>query len=59
MEFGFNLDYMTDALEQFKKEPSVNMKISAGSLGPIIIEAQGRGDRAMVLPVQMKKAAAA
>lgn len=59
VEFGFNLDYMTDALEQFKKEPSVNMKISAGSLGPIIIEAQGRGDRAMVLPVQMKKAAAA
>ena len=56
VEFGFNLDYMTDALEPFKKEPSVNMKISAGSLGPIIIEAQGRGDRAMVLPVQLKKA---
>ena len=46
---------MTDALEPFKKEPSVNMKVSAGSLGPIVIEAQGRGDRAMVLPVQMKK----
>lgn len=56
VEFGFNLDYMTDALEQFKKEPSVNMKVSAGSLGPIIIEAEGRGDRALVLPVQLKKA---
>ena len=55
VEFGFNLDYMTDALEQFKKEPSVNMKVSAGSLGPIVIETQGRGDRAMVLPVQLKK----
>lgn len=55
-EFGFNLDYMTDALEQFKKEPSVNMKVSAGSFGPIIIEAEGRGDRAMVLPVRLKKA---
>ena len=56
VEFGFNLDYMTDALEQFKKEPSVNMKVSAGSFGPIIIEAEGRGDRAMVLPVRLKKA---
>ena len=55
VEFGFNLDYMTDALEPFKKEPSVNMKVSAGSLGPIVIEAQGRSDRAMVLPVQLKK----
>ena len=38
VEFGFNLDYMTDALEPFKKEPSVTMKISAGSVGPIIID---------------------
>ena len=39
VEFGFNLDYMADALEQFGKEPSVKMKVSAGSLGPIIFEA--------------------
>lgn len=26
VEFGFNLDYMADALEQFGKEPSVKMK---------------------------------
>lgn len=54
-EFGFTLDYMADALEQFKKEPSANMKISSGSLGPIIIEAEGRNDHAMVLPVDLKK----
>lgn len=59
VEFGFSLNYMTDALEQFKREPSVTMKAGVGSYGPIIIEAEGRGDRAMVLPVQMKKAAAA
>jgi len=56
VEFGFTLDYMTDALEQFKKEPSVNIKISAGSFGPIIIEAKGRHDRALVMPVDLKKA---
>ena len=57
--FGFNLDYMVDALEQFKKEPSVTMKVSAGSLGPIIFEAEGRNDRAMVLPVRLKEASRA
>ena len=56
MEFGFSLDYMTDAMEQFKKEPSVAMKVSTGSLGPIIIEAQGRGDRALVMPVRLGEA---
>lgn len=55
VEFGFSLDYMTDAMEQFEKEPSVNMKVSAGSLGPIIFEAEGRNDHAMVLPVWLKE----
>ena len=32
------------------------MKAGVGSYGPIIIEAEGRGDQAMVLPVQLKKA---
>jgi len=59
VEFGFSLDYMTDAMEQFKKEPSVNMKVSAGSLGPIIIEAEGRGDRALVMPVRLGEASRA
>lgn len=59
VEFGFSLDYMTDAMEQFKKEPSVAMKVSAGSLGPIIIEAQGRGDRALVMPARLGEASRA
>ena len=59
VEFGFNLDYMTDALKQFEKEPSVNMKVSAGSLGPIIIEAEGRGDRALVMPARLGEASRA
>lgn len=59
VEFGFNLDYMADALEQFGKEPSVKMKVSAGSLGPIIFEAEGRNDHAMVLPVRLKEASRA
>lgn len=56
VEFGFNLDYMADAMEQFKKEPSVTVKVSAGSLGPIIVEAEGRNDRALVMPYNLKKA---
>lgn len=59
VEFGFSLDYMTDAMEQFKKEPSVNMKVSAGSLGPIIIEAEGRSDRALVMPARLGEASRA
>ena len=59
VEFGFSLDYMTDVMEQFKKEPSVNMKVSAGSLGPIIIEAEGRGDRALVMPARLGEASRA
>ena len=55
VEFGFNLDYMADALEQFGRDPSVKMKVSAGSLGPIIFEAEGRNDHAMVLPVRLKE----
>ena len=56
VEFGFTLDYMTDALEPFRKEPSVTVKVSVGSFGPIIIEAKGRHDRALVMPVDLKKA---
>ena len=59
VEFGFSLDSMTDAMEQFKKEPSVTVKVSTGSLGPIIIEAEGRHDYALVMPVNLKKTALA
>lgn len=53
VEFGFNLGYMADALGQFKKEPFVTVKVGKGSLGPIILEADGRVDRALVMPVQL------
>lgn len=56
VEFGFTLDYMAEALEPFRKEPSVTVKVSVGSFGPIIIEAKGRHDRALIMPVDLKKA---
>lgn len=43
---------MKDALTQFKGEPCVRMKLTSG-IGPIIIEAEGRNDFAMVLPVRL------
>lgn len=54
----FNLRYMADALKQFAKEPLVNIKIS-GPNTPVVIEAEGRNDCAMVLPVRLNKIAAA
>lgn len=58
IRFGFNLSYMIDALRQFRGEPAVKMKVSS-SAAPIVLEAEGRGDFAMVLPVQSRRAAAA
>ena len=49
---GFDQRYMKDALTQFKGEPCVRMKLTSG-IGPIIIEAEGRNDFAMVLPVRL------
>lgn len=48
---GFDQRYMKDALTQFKGEPRVRVKLTSGG-GPIIIEAEGRNDFAMVLPVR-------
>ena len=55
---GFSLRFMEDALKQFKGEPLVKMKFSS-SLGPIILEAEGRSDFAMVLPTRLRDAVAA
>lgn len=55
VEFGFNLDYMADALGQFKQAPFVKMKVSSGSVGPIVIETEGRSDYALVLPVRLRE----
>jgi len=56
--FGFELCYMVDALRQFREMSYVKMKVNS-SVAPIILEAEGRSDFAMVLPVRMKQAAAA
>lgn len=56
--FGFELSYMIDALRQFRGEPFVKMKVTS-SAAPVVLEAEGRGDFAMVLPVQMRRVAAA
>ena len=58
ISFGFELHYMVDALRQFRGEPKVRMKVINPS-APIVLEAEGRGDFAMVLPIRMRQAAAA
>ena len=58
IDFGFELRYMIDALRQFRREPQVKLKV-INPVAPIILEAEGRSDFAMVLPVRMKQAAAA
>lgn len=58
MTVGYNLDYLTDAARQFKKETRVTVKIS-GLHSPLVIEAEDWGDHAMVLPVRVKADAVA
>ena len=55
---GFNLHYLRDALNQFKSEERVMVKIS-GVHTPVVIEAEGRSDCAMVLPIRVALGAAA
>jgi DNA polymerase III sliding clamp (beta) subunit (PCNA family) len=56
--FGFELCYMVDALRQFREMSYVKMKVNS-SVAPIILEAEGRSDYAMVLPVRIRQAVAA
>lgn len=58
INFGFELRYMIDALRQFRGETQVKIKVNS-SVEPVVLEAEGRGDFAMVLPVRYKIAAAA
>ena len=53
-----NLRYMIDALRQFRKEPMVRLKLS-GPYTPIVVEAEGRSDFALVLPVRLRDEMAA
>lgn len=55
---GFHLHYLHDALSQFKSEKRVMVKIS-GVHTPVVIEAEGRSDCAMVLPLRVALDAAA
>ena len=54
MVVGFDLRYMLDALKQFRKEPEVRIKLS-GISTPIVIEAEGHSDLALVLPVRLRE----
>lgn len=58
MVVGFDLRYMLDALKQFRKEPEVRIKLS-GIYTPIVIEAEGRSDFALLLPVRLREERAA
>ena len=55
---GFALRHITDAFKQFGTEPQVKVKIS-GIRTPVVIEAEGRSDCALILPVPVKENAAA
>lgn len=54
----FNLYHMIDAIKQFDGEDRVRVKVS-GRLAPLIIDAEGRNDYALVCPIPPKKAEAA
>lgn len=53
IEIEFNLNYMMDAFRQFKGESRVRMKLRS-SISPMLLEAEERGDCALVLPVRQK-----
>ena len=50
--FGFTLDYMAEALKQFEKAPVVHMKL-VNPVGPLVIEAKGRKDHALLMLVRI------
>ena len=54
----FTTARMLEALKQFRKEPEVRIKLS-GIYTPIVIEAEGRSDFALVLPVRLREERAA
>jgi DNA polymerase III sliding clamp (beta) subunit (PCNA family) len=54
----FNLHHMIDAIRQFEGEERVRVKVSS-CIAPLIIDAEGRSDYALVCPIKPKKADAA
>lgn len=55
---GFDLHHMIDALKQFKGEEQVSIKLCS-PIAPIVIEAAGRSDFALVVPVRLREEMAA
>ena len=58
MVLGFDLYHMLDALKQFKGEAEVCIHLSSPH-APIVIDAAGRSDFALVVPVRLKEEMAA
>ena len=58
MVLGFDLYHMLDALKQFKGEEEVCIHLSSPH-APIVIDAAGRSDFALVVPVRLKEKMAA
>ena len=58
MVLGFDLYHMLDALKQFKGEEEVCIHLSS-PYAPIVIDAAGRSDFALVVPVRLKEEMAA
>ena len=56
--FAFELAYLMDAMQQFKAAPLVKVKVFS-ALEPIIIEADGRSDYALVCPARLSSLMAA
>lgn len=54
MPIGFYVRFMEDAMKQFKQEPQVKVSVS-GRYSPIIIEAEGRSDHALVMPTRLRE----
>ncbi len=58
IEFGFDLNLMTEALKRFEGEARVKIKVASQS-SPLILEAEGRNDHALVLPARLRQDRAA
>ena len=50
--FAFDINRMIDALRQFKDAPQVKVKVF-GAQSPLVLEADGRSDFALVCPVKL------
>ena len=50
--FAFSLPEMLDAVRQFKDESRIKLKVNS-AVSPVILEAEGRGDFALVCPARL------